>query len=111
MVKVNEGQMGREADQVMYGKLISNVKVLAVKDSSGQAVFQNMDENRAPAMIVFALPQEYYVLLSKASYMRSYSTEIILVPTNEGNKDDPEDVNISSEDLKEWINNNTAWTN
>lgn len=111
MVKVDEGQMSSGADQVMYGKLISNVKVLAVKDSSGQAVFQNMDENRTPAMVVFALPQEYYVLLKKASYMRTYSTEITLVPTNEGNKDEPGDLELSSEDLKEWINNHTAWTN
>ena len=103
-------QGNRDANKIMYGKLISNVKVLAVKDASGQAVFQNMDENRTPAMIVFALPQEYYVLLSKASYMRSYDTAIQLVPTNEGNKDEPGDVTISSEDLKEWINNNTAWT-
>ena len=100
----------KDANKIMYGKLISNVKVLAVKDSSGKDVFQNMDENRSPAMIVFALPQEYYVLLSKASYMRTYSTEIIVVPTNEGNKDEPGDITISSEDLKEWINNNTAWT-
>ena len=112
MVKMNdeESSTNREADRVMYGKLISNVKVLAVKDSSGQAVFQNMDENRSPAMVVFALPQEYYVLLSKASYMRTYSTEIRLVPTNEGNKDEPGDLELSSEDLKEWINKNTAWT-
>ena len=99
-----------DANKIMYGRLISNVKVLAVKDASGQAVFQNMDENRSPAMVVFALPQEYYVLLSKASYMRSYSTEITLVPTNEGNKDEPGDLELSSEALKEWINRNTAWT-
>lgn len=112
-VKLADDQIAgnSEANKVMYGKLISNVKVLAVKDSNGQAVFQNMDENRAPAMVVFALPQEYYVLLSKASYMRTYSTEIRLVPTNEGNKDEPGDLELSSEDLKEWINNNTAWTN
>ena len=112
MVKVADDQQTRDskADQVMYGKLLSNVKVLAVKDSSGQAVFQNMDENRAPAMIVFALPQEYYVLLKKASYMRTYSTEITLVPTNEGNKDEPGELELSSEALKEWINNNTAWS-
>ena len=112
-VKLSDDQIAgnSEANKVMYGKLISNVKVLAVKDSNGQAVFQNMDENRAPAMVVFALPQEYYVLLSKASYMRTYSTEIRLVPTNEGNKDEPGDLELSSEDLKEWINNNTAWTN
>ena len=94
----------------MYGKLISNIKVLAVKDSSGQPVFQNIDENRAPSMVVFALPEEYYVLLRKASYMRTYDTVIELVPTNESVKDEPGDIEISSEDLKEWIYKNTYWT-
>jgi hypothetical protein len=103
-------QGNRDADKIMYGKLISNVKVLAVKDSSGQAVFQNIDDNRAPAMVVFALPQEYFVLLKKASYMRTYDTVIELVPTNEGNKDEPGDLELSSDSLKEWINNHTAWT-
>ena len=93
----------------MYGKLISNIQVLAVKDASGRPVFQNIDENRTPAMIVFAVPEEYYVLLSKASYMRTYSTDIVLVPTNESVKDEPGELEISSEMLKEWINDNTVW--
>ncbi len=111
-VKLSEDQIAGNsaANKVMYSRLISNVKILAVKDGSGNAVFQNMDEHRTPSQVIFALPQEYYVLLSKASYMRSYSTEIKLVPTNEGNKDEPGDLQLSSEDLKEWINNNTAWT-
>ena len=103
-------QGNKEADKIMYGKLISNVKVLAVKDSSGQAVFQNIDENKAPAQVIFALPQEYFVLLKKASYMRTYQTIIELVPTNEGNKDEPGDLELSSDALKEWINQHTAWT-
>ena len=103
-------QGNRDADKIMYGKLISNVQVLAVKDSNGQAVFQNIDDNKVPAQVIFALPQEYFVLLKKASYMRTYDTVIELVPTNEGNKDEPGDLELSSEDLKEWINNHTAWT-
>ena len=90
-------------------KLISNIQVLAVKDSEGRAVFQNIDENRTPSMIVFALPEEYYVLLRKASYMRTYETTIELVPTNESIKDEPGELEISSEMLKEWINKNTVW--
>lgn len=100
----------RDADKIMYGRLISNVQVLAVKDSSGQAVFQNLDDNKTPAMVVFALPEEYYTLLKKASYMRSYDTVIELVPTNESQKDEPGDIKLSSEGLKDWINQNTAWT-
>ena len=106
----NISQNQKKADQVMYGKLISNIQVLAVKDSSGQAVFQNLDEKRVPAMIVFALPEEYYVLLRNASYMRTYDTTIELVPTSESLKDEPGEIELSSETLKEWINTHTYWT-
>lgn len=98
-----------DADKIMYAKLISNIEILAVKDSTGQPVFQNIDEGRVPAMIIFAVPEEYYVLLKKASYMRSYETSIDLVPTNESLKDEPDSLSISSEQLKDWINTHTAW--
>ena len=42
--------------------------------------------------------------------MRTYDTSVELVPTNESLKDEPGDVTISSDDLKEWINNHTYWT-
>ena len=53
---------------------------------------------------------EYYVLLKKAEFMRTYDTSLILVPTNESLKDEPGELEISSEQLKEWINTNTVWT-
>ena len=94
----------------MLGKLVENVKVLAVKDASGQPVFANLDEQRTPAMIVFAVPEEYYILLKKAEYLRNYDTTLIPVPTNESMKDEPGSVAISSESLKDWINRVTIWT-
>ena len=97
-------------DKVMYGQLLQNIKVLAVKDAEGQPVFQNIDENRKPAMVVFALPKEYYILLKKAAYMRSFDTELVLVPTNESLKDEPGDLKNTSTDLKEWIERMTYWT-
>ena len=111
--KINEADpnaLTKDADKIMLGKLMSNIEVLAVKDSSGQPVFQNIDEGRTPSMVVFALPEEYYILLKKAEEMRTYDTSLILVPTNESLKDTPADLEISSESLKEWINNNTVWT-
>ena len=101
----------QNADKIMYGKLISNIQVLAVKDANGQPVFQNIDQNRTPAMIIFALPEDIYQVLRKASYMRTYETTIELVPTNESLKENPETTaTISGEDLKEWINMHTYWT-
>ena len=88
---------------------MANIKVLAVRDSDGKAVFQNIDENRKPAMVIFAVPEEYYILLKKAEFMRTYDTSLIIVPTNESLKDEPDSLEISSDTLKNWINNNTAY--
>lgn len=109
--KISDGQqVNADADKIMLGKLIQNVKVLAVKDSEGQAVFSNLDENRTPAMVVFAVPEEYYILLKKAEFLRTYDTTLIPVPTNESLKDEPGALAISSNDLKDWINRVTIWT-
>lgn len=98
------------ADRIMVGKLISNVKVLAVFDSEGNNVFANVDEKTAPSQIVFAIPEEYHILLRKASFLRAYESEIIPVPTNEGIDGEAGDVQLSSEDLRNFINNVTAMT-
>ena len=109
--KIDENQpLTEDANKIMLGKLIENIHVLAVKDADGRPVFQNLDEQRTPAMVVFAVPEEMYVLLKKAEFMRTYDTSLILVPTNESINDEPGDLRISSDQLKEWINVNTVWT-
>lgn len=105
----NTEQLTADADKILLGKLMANIKVLAVRDSDGKAVFQNIDENRKPAMVIFAVPEEYYILLKKAEFMRTYDTSLIIVPTNESLKDEPDSLEISSDTLKNWINNNTAY--
>ncbi|HIR49191.1 MAG TPA: hypothetical protein IAB35_04345 [Candidatus Faecimonas gallistercoris] len=106
--RVAEGQTATN-DEIMYGKFVENVQVLAVKDSSGQPVFSNLDEQRAPAMIVFAVPEEYYLLLKKASYLQTYDSELVPVPTNESLQDEPGEVEISSSTLRDWVNEVTYW--
>ena len=97
-------------DRIMVGKLLSNVKVLAVFDSSGNNVFANLEEKTVPSQIIFAIPEEYHILLRKASFLRAYESEIIPVPTAESLEDEPGDVTLSSEDLRNFINNVTAMT-
>lgn len=106
----DESQVTADADKIMLGLLVKNVKVLAVKDGSGQPVFANLDEQRTPAMIVFALPEDMYILLKKASYLRTYDSTLIPVPTNESLQEKPGETKIASEDLKAWINRVTMWT-
>ena len=108
--QITQDKVGTYSDKRILGKLVENVKVLAVKDASGQAVFANLDEQRTPAMIIFAVPEDMYILLKKAEYLRNYDTTLIPVPTNESLSDKPGDITISSEDLKNWINRVTVWT-
>lgn len=106
----NDGLMTSNADRVMLGRLLENVKILAVKDGAGQAVFADLDERKTPSMIVFAVPEEYYILLKKAEYLSRYDSTLIPVPTNESLKDKPGNLKLTSETLKDWINRVTIWT-
>lgn len=105
-----EGENIVTSDKIMVGKLLENVEVIAVNDSNGNNVFADVDENRTPATLIFAVPQEYYILLNKAKYLRSVSTTLIPVPTAESLKDEPGDLKLSSEELKNYINSITVWT-
>lgn len=96
-----------EEGKLMVGKLFENINVLAVKDSSGRNVFENSEESRVPAFLIFGLTPEYNILLRKASYMYSYSVELFPVP--HGATIDAEGSTIvSSQTLKDFINANTV---
>ncbi len=97
-------------DRVMVGKLLQNVKVLAVRDASGNDVFEDLDDPRTPALIIFAVPHEYHILLRKVEYLNSYNAEIIPVPTNASLEANPDEVSISSTEIKDFINRVTVWT-
>lgn len=107
---IDEDETSDITDKIMIGKLIENIKVLAVLDSSGNDVFNDLENIGTPAQIIFAVPEEYHILLRKAMYLRSYSATLIPVPTNESLKDEPGNVAISNEALKDFINKVTVWT-
>ena len=98
---------GVDNGKIIYGKLVSNVKVLAVKDSSGNHVFENMTENRKPSIIIFGVTEEMSKLLRATEYMKD--AELIIVPTNmsykiegkiEGENINPEDVRPEYSDVE-----------
>ena len=94
--------------EVMFGKFISNVKVLDVKDSSGQHVFENSEDTRTPAYMLFAVPEETHLILRKASYLKEYAVELILVP-NTTTLTEKDKVQVSSDDIENFINSKTAF--
>ena len=91
--------------KIMFGKLFKNVKVLSVKDSSGNSVFKNNNQETTPSQLIFALPSDYWILLTKVKYLRSYATEISL--NLSASQESDQEVSIASPTLKKWIDDNT----
>ena len=92
-----------DADEIMCGKFVSNIEILDVKDSSGRHVFENSEEARTPAYLLFAVPEETHLLLRKALYLEDYDVELILVP-NTATVTEDDTVKVSSKQIEEFIN-------
>lgn len=97
-----------EDGQLMVGKLIENVKVLAVKDAQGRHVFEDSSEARTPSTLIFGLEPELNILLRKASYMQSFSTILFPVPHGTTVATAEGETAVSSQTLKDFINANTV---
>ena len=90
-------------EKIMIGKLLENIEVLAVKDSSGKAVFEDTSESRSPSMLIFGLDEEYYLLLRKASYMGSLGVELYPVPQG-SSVSIKNSTQVSTQQLVDYIN-------
>lgn len=88
---------------IVYGKLIERIEVNAVKDSSGKHVFESTVENRVPAELLFAVPDDMYLLLMKASYITGSGIEIRPVPRNANYVPEEGATKVSSDWLKQFI--------
>lgn len=93
---------------LMIGKLLENIKILAVKDSSGRNVFENTSETRTPAFLIFGLSSKNNILLRKASYMNAFSVELFPVPHGVNVEAGEGETVVSSTTLEDFINANTV---
>ena len=69
-----------ENGQIIVGRLLEDVKVLAVKDNAGNNVFEDTTANRTPSTLLFGVNNETYVLLKRAEYLKSKGVELFPVP-------------------------------
>lgn len=100
-----------EEGKIMIGKLVENIKVLAVKDSSGRHVFENTDEQRTSSNIIFAVPEELHLLLRKSIYLSntSVAAALIPVPNTEAYTGEVGAINIANQYLRTFIDLETAY--
>ena len=94
-----------ETGKLILGKLIESIEVLAVKDSSGNHVFENNAELKTPSSLIFAVPEDMHLLLRKAGYL---SGEIIPVPRNATYSQNPSATVVSSEYIQDFILSKTV---
>lgn len=97
-----------ETEKIMFGKLIESIEVLAVKDSNGNHVFETTVETRTPAELLFAVPDDMYLLLMKAGYITGSSIEIIPVPRNASYSANPGETIVSSDVIRDFILSKSA---
>ena len=97
-----------DSNTIMFGKFISGVKILDVKDAEGRHVFENTEEARIPAYMLFALPEDMHLLFRKAIYLEdSYDVEMILVPSTQSLSEEKDAIYVSSQDIQNFINEKT----
>lgn len=96
-----------EYGQVMIGRLLENLEVLAVKDNQGRHVFENTAESRTPAYLLFGVKEDIHIILRKTEYMRDYG--VVLIPVPHGGTIISEgDTFVSTQYLVDFINANTV---
>ena len=90
-----------EDSKIIYGKFIKSIQVLAVKDSKGNNVFRDRENVGEPAELLFSVPEDLYLLLSKAIYVGGI--DIVPVPRNASYSTNREETEVESEFLMNYI--------
>ena len=91
-----------ENSLLVFGEFISNVEVLAVRDSAGENVF-DVTSGRTPAWLLFAVPTEMYRYLKMTEFISGVS--VIPVPKNNLVNPDTGSTQYSSQELLNIIMN------
>ena len=86
--------------KLIYNKLIESIKVLDVKDASGNHVFKGNQKNSAPSHMLFAVKDDMYLLLRKAELL---NFEIQIVPRNQAYTANPGETEVSNTYLQNFI--------
>lgn len=94
-----------EGEKLIYGKLIQSIEVLAVKDQDGRNVFETTVEDREAAYLLFAVPDDLYLLLMNAHFL---GLEVVFVPRNNNYTEKAGETLVSSDYLKQKITEQTA---
>ena len=97
-------EVEEDEDKVLYGRFIANIGVLAVRDKKGKNVFADKDNPLESAYLLFAVPEDIFLLLKKAEKL-----DIDIEPTarNDSYTANAEPTKIVNDEIKAFIINQT----
>lgn len=91
--------------QIMVGKFIESIKILAVTDSSFNNIFEKTKDVSQPYYLIFSVPEDMHLLLKKAMLSNG---EIFPVPRNANYSNNPIPTRVSSSWLEKFILDKTV---
>lgn len=87
----------------IYGPFINHIEVLDAKDSSGNHVFADSTNNSKTAVLLFAVPDDLYLLLEKATQLNKHNIRLVPVGRNRSYTATPGETSVESDFIKEFI--------
>ena len=90
----------KETNQILFGRLIKGIQVMAVYDGSGNNVFESASEARKPSKLWFSVTNDYFKLLKTAEYI---GAKLIPIPRNASYSAEQRPPEIDSETIENYI--------
>lgn len=92
-----------DTDKLLFGKMLENVKVLAVTDADGNDVFRSSNDIGSPSFLNVGLSKDNHDVFKKAEYLKDSEITLIVVPHGGATPEENLEVNITSSQLKMFI--------
>lgn len=96
-------KMTSDEGKLMYGEFITKLPILDVRDSNAKSLFYGNSSNGTPALLLFAVPEDLYLLLSKAIYLGNSKVELVPVPGNASYTSEAGETKVRSEYIRDQI--------
>ena len=94
-------KMTSDEGKIIYGQFITKLPILDVRDSNSKSIFYGTSKGGTPAYLLFGVPQELFLLISKANYVNGVT--LVPVPGNASYTSEVGETVVKSEYLREQI--------
>ena len=101
-------KMTSDTGLLIFSKFITKLPILDVRDAQGRSLFYGGTGEGVPALLLFAVPENYFLLIGKASLLGEQIVELIPVPGNAKYTSEVGETEVSSDFIKQLIMQYTA---